>query len=135
MGSLHHKEKKEQHDENHLQYISCQEGSFGFEPNRTGKQTAEAMAFNATSYYAGSSARTPSSHTPQQPRENDFAEMEVASPSTWGLATKSETPICCPSKKSASTASAAEARKRRKTLEAIVSESDFVILCVGQIRF
>ncbi|KAG9130979.1 hypothetical protein Leryth_006764 [Lithospermum erythrorhizon] len=116
MGSLHHEEKKNNmmkiicniyvtdnclrkmvkfKEDGHVKHSfpskgsACQEASFGFAPNRTGKQTAEAMAFNATSYYAGSSARTPSSHTPQQPRENDFAEMEVASPSTWGLATKS----------------------------------------------
>lgn len=52
----------------------------------------------------------------EEPHEDEMVEVEAVSPSAWGLATKSEIPIHCPSQKSGCTAAAAEARRRRKEL-------------------
>ncbi|GAA0139027.1 hypothetical protein LIER_00658 [Lithospermum erythrorhizon] len=100
----------------HLTMSSCQDCGFCLAPDGTCKQSAEAMAFKATSYCGGASSAPLPSHPPEE--DDSLVEMEDTSPSpsTWCLATKSEKPTTCSSKTSASAAAAAEARRKRKEL-------------------
>ncbi|GAA0179577.1 hypothetical protein LIER_29993 [Lithospermum erythrorhizon] len=97
----------------YLTMSTIEDCGFGVAADGTGKQTADTMPLNGTSYCARASVSPFPCHTQQ---EDDEVEMEAVSPSRWSLKTKSEVPIPCPSKKSAGAAATTEARKRRKEL-------------------